>query len=140
MSLFRSPQRGTSNNFNSHRNQRKQSTLQAQSNTNQIKQNSTRRKTVNYVKDQNQRPKHKSPQSNKIAFHGQQQRQNPILGISPKTRGQVVERPRLNKKDTRRDAIERAVMEEVEKEVPLRGPSQFETDDFRLSFCNDYMT
>ena len=65
-----------------------------------------------------------------------------MFGVSPKVRGQIVERPRLDKKDKRRDAIERAVMDEVEKieTVPQRGPSQFETDDFRLSFCNDYMT
>ena len=46
----------------------------------------------------------------------------------------------ITKQDERRDAIERAVLEEAEKVVPARGPSQFETDDFRMSFCNDYMT
>ena len=46
----------------------------------------------------------------------------------------------ITKQDERRDAIERAVLDEAEKVVPARGPSQFETDDFRMSFCNDYMT
>ena len=84
----------------------------------------------------------------------------------PKTRGQIVRRSdeptfkpvvrpqtspvkptgqkitvRTNRKDERRDAIERAVLDAAEMmEVPQRGPSQFETDDFRMSFCNDYMT